>query len=45
MTSFRLQNMTTNNVVDVSRIENIASEMKYSVDSGVSDTINWIKSR
>lgn len=42
MTSFRLKNMTTNNVYDLEQIQNIAPELLISRNEGVKKTIEWI---
>jgi len=43
MTSFRLKNMTTNNVVDLSNTKEIAPNLPYSRIEGVRTTLNWLK--
>jgi nucleoside-diphosphate-sugar epimerase len=43
MTSFRLKNMTTNNVVNLSNTKEIAPNLPYSRIEGVRATLNWLK--
>ena len=43
MTSFRLKNMTTDNVVDLSNMKEIAPNLPYSRVEGIRKTINWLK--
>ncbi len=43
MTSFRLNNMTTDNVVDISKTNALAPEVPYSRIYGVKKTLKWIK--
>lgn len=43
MTSFRLRNMTTNNVIDLSSTRKIAPKLPYSRLQGIKQTLNWIK--
>lgn len=43
MTSFRLKNMTTDNIVDLSATMNIASKLPYTRIQGIKQTLNWIK--
>lgn len=43
MTSFRLKNMTTNNVVDLSNIKEIAPFLPCSRIDGIKKTLNWLK--
>jgi nucleoside-diphosphate-sugar epimerase len=44
MSSFRLQNMTTNNVIDKSKIPSIQGVPSKSLKCGVEETLFWIKS-
>jgi nucleoside-diphosphate-sugar epimerase len=44
MTSFRLNNMTTDNIVDLGPIRAIAGEPAYSLHTGVARTIEWMRS-
>jgi nucleoside-diphosphate-sugar epimerase len=43
MTSFRLKNMTTNNVVDLANTYNIAPTPPFSRIDGIKKTLDWIK--
>lgn len=43
MTSFRLKNMTTNNIIDLSATMNIAPNPPYSRIEGIKKTISWLK--
>lgn len=43
MTSFRLRNMTTNNIVDLSNTKVIAPELPYTRQQGIHDTLKWIE--
>lgn len=43
MTSFRLKNMTTNNVMDLSNTYKIAPNPPYSRIEGVRETLQWMK--
>lgn len=43
MTSFRLNNMTTNNILDCTIAENANSFKKYSYSAALTETINWLK--
>lgn len=43
MTSFRLKNMTTNNILDCSIAENANSFKKYSYSDALAETIYWLK--
>ncbi|MBN2396211.1 MAG: NAD(P)-dependent oxidoreductase [Candidatus Atribacteria bacterium] len=45
MTSFRLRNMTTNNVHNLEAIKKIAPEIKYSRIEGIELTVKWILSQ
>ncbi|PWJ55982.1 nucleoside-diphosphate-sugar epimerase [Dyadobacter jejuensis] len=45
MTSFRLQNMTTDNVFDLSQIQRLAPNLPISREVGNKKTIEWIKSQ
>ena len=42
MTSFRLKNMTTNNVYELSKIHNISGEDKVLRKDGVKSTLHWM---
>lgn len=43
MTSFRLKNMTTNNIVNLSNIKDIAPDLPFSRSDGIKLTLNWLK--
>ena len=42
MTSFRLKNMTTDNVIDLSDTYKIAPNPPYSRKKGIKETLNWL---
>lgn len=43
MTSFRLKNMTTDNIIDLSETYNIAPNPPYSRIDGIKTTLQWLK--
>lgn len=43
MTSFRLKNMTTNNVVDLSNTKELAPNLPYTRKEGIRKTLEWLK--
>jgi len=43
MTSFRLKNMTTNNIVDLSNTKEIAPNLPISRIEGIRKTLSWLK--
>jgi nucleoside-diphosphate-sugar epimerase len=43
MTSFRLQNMTTDNIVDLSNMKAILPQLPFSRIEGIKQTLAWIK--
>ena len=43
LTTFRLKNMTTENVVDVRPIMSISGRLPYTVSQGVDETISWLE--
>lgn len=43
MTSFRLKNMTTNNIIDLTEISRLAPNPPYTRIEGVKQTLNWLK--
>jgi nucleoside-diphosphate-sugar epimerase len=45
MTSFRLKNMTTNNIHDLNPIIGIVNELPFSRRQGTIKTVNWIKNK
>lgn len=45
MTSFRLKNMTTNNIIDLTPIQKVVPDLICSRKEGITKTINWIKSK
>ena len=42
MTSFRLKNMTTNNVIDLTSTQNVAPSVPYTRVHGIHITLNWM---
>lgn len=44
MTSFRLKNMTTDNIIDLSATDEIAPKPPYPRVKGVQETLKWLKS-
>lgn len=44
MTSFRLENMTTDNIIDLSATYKIASNPPYSRIKGIQETLKWLNS-
>lgn len=45
MTSFRLRNMTTDNVVDTTLINTISGELPWSLSDGVMETCLWLQEK
>ena len=45
MSSFRLKNMTTDNVVDLSNTMRIAPQLPYTRVEGIKKTLDWLKDR
>jgi GlcNAc-P-P-Und epimerase len=45
LTSFRLQNLLTNAVFDLSATRNIAGDLPYSLEQGVATTAEWMKTK
>jgi hypothetical protein len=45
MTSFRLKNMTTNNVLNLSNTQEIAPDLPISRIEGIRRTLKWLKDR
>lgn len=43
MTSFRLKNMTTDNVLNLEPIKNLSPKLPYSRKQGIANTIEWMK--
>lgn len=43
MTSFRLRNMTTNNIIDITEIQKLIEILPFSRLQGISETIKWMK--
>lgn len=43
MTSFRLDNMTRDNVVDTAMIESLVPQLPYSIADGVRETVAWLR--
>ena len=44
MTTFRFRNMTTNNIIDLSKTINIAPDLPYTRIQGIEKTLEWINS-
>lgn len=44
MTSFRLDNMTSDNIVDTEGINQVAWPLPYSTTEGIRETVRWLKS-
>jgi hypothetical protein len=42
MTSFRLKNMTTDNVVDMSKTEGIVGKLPVERVKGIQNTLEWL---
>lgn len=42
LNSFRLGNMTTNNILDTSATQAVASRPPYSLNEGIKETVEWI---
>jgi nucleoside-diphosphate-sugar epimerase len=42
LNSYRLNNMKTNNIIDLSKTYNICGESKFSIEQGIKRTINWM---
>ena len=45
MTSFRLKNMTTNNVIDLQNTEKIVGKIPYTRRYGIKQTLKWMKKK
>ena len=45
MTTFRLMNMTTNNIIDLSETQKITSTVPYSRVAGIKDTLAWMNKK
>ena len=45
MTTFRLRNMTTDNIIDLSKTTNIAPDLPYKWIQGIERTLKWINSK
>jgi nucleoside-diphosphate-sugar epimerase len=45
ITSFRLNNMSTNNIIDLNPIKNLVPVLPYTRIEGVRKTLNWIKNK
>jgi len=43
MSSFRLNNMTEDNIIDLSDIRKIIPSLPYSVEDGTKETLEWMK--
>lgn len=44
MSTFRLKNMTTNNILDLKKLEAIAPNLPHTRIEGIIDTLNWMQS-
>lgn len=44
MTSFRLRNMTTDNVVELGQTQKVAGDLPYRRGNGIRETLMWLKS-
>ena len=45
ITSFRLKNMTTDNIIDLTQTEKLAPDLPYSRKEGIRDTLEWLKNQ
>lgn len=45
LTSFRLKNMTTDNIVNVESIINVTGDVPVSMEQGMDETTKWLESR
>ncbi len=45
LTSFRLNNLITDMVYDSSPLEEICGDLPYSLETGVADTVAWLRNR
>jgi nucleoside-diphosphate-sugar epimerase len=45
MTSFRLKNMTTNNIIDLSNTKEIAPNLPSSRENSIKQTLSWLKTQ
>jgi len=45
MNSFRLDNMTRDNIVDTERVNSVAWPLPYSLAEGVEETVRWLRER
>ena len=45
MTSFRLNNMMTDNIIDLKNIHNIIEKNLFTTKEGIVETINWIEQK
>jgi nucleoside-diphosphate-sugar epimerase len=43
ITSFRLKNLTSDNIVDANATSNVVGELPYSIEEGVRMTVDWLK--
>lgn len=43
MTTFRLRNMTSDNIVDTGSINAVATSLPYSMLDGIRETVNWLR--
>lgn len=45
MTSFRLKNMTTDNIIDLSNTKEIADDLPFSRIEGIKNTLSWLEEK
>jgi len=45
LTTFRLKNMTTENIVDVGPIMGVTGELPIKMEEGVAETVSWLKTK
>jgi hypothetical protein len=45
MTTFQLRNMTTDNIIDLSKTINIAPDLPFTRIQGIERTLKWINSK
>jgi GlcNAc-P-P-Und epimerase len=43
LTTFRIRNMSTNNVIDLSKTKGLISELPYNLEKGIEITIDWMR--
>lgn len=45
LTTFRLKNMTTENIVDVEPVMKVTGDVPVSIEQGVAETVRWLKTK